>query len=299
MDISIHATSDECDRLAVSILGCPVKPTPVQGASSYTVSAIDTDQAPKVVQFRSKKLDVDLIELARQSYGDFVPKSKFYTTMSGDVYVYVWDLVPGTAFCRVRRQLFAPDIAMEQHLYQIVCDFARFFASAWNNRLAVKQPPGLLDEYYDILDQVSKGLPERLQTKLDEVRRGLPLLFRPDYPMSFQHDDLLENNIHVDNITGHITGIVDWSDAMIAPFGVSLSGLETILGIQTRTSWHLHPNHLGLRERFWDIFYREIGNISEEDRRSIQAARLFGLFRAHGFEEKDKAIVYLETLCLL
>lgn len=117
--------------------------------------------------------------------------------------------------------------------------------------------------------------------------------------MAFQHDDLLENNIHVDNATGHITGIVDWSDAMIAPFGVSLGGLETILGIQTRTSWHLHPNHLSLRERFWDIFYREIGNISEEDRLSIQVARLFGLFRAHGFEEKDKAIVYLETLCLL
>jgi hypothetical protein len=36
----------------------------------------------------------------------------------------------------------------------------------------------------------------------------------------------------------------------MAPFGVSLSGLETILGIQTRTSWRLHPSHLSLRERF-------------------------------------------------
>lgn len=118
-------TSDDCDRLAVNILGCPVTPTPVQGATSYTVSAIDADQAPKVVQFRSKKLDVELIELARQSYGDFVPKCKPYSKMPGDVYVYVWDLVPGTAFCRVRRQFFALDIEMEQHLYQIVGDFAR------------------------------------------------------------------------------------------------------------------------------------------------------------------------------
>lgn len=65
----------------------------------------------------------------------------------------------------------------------------------------------------------------------------LPLLFRPGCPMALQHDELLENNIHVDEVTGRITGIVDWADAVIAPFGVSLSGLETLLGV---TSWHFH-----------------------------------------------------------
>lgn len=116
--------------------------------------------------------------------------------------------------------------------------------------------------------------------------------------MAFQHDDLLENNIHVDETTGRITGIVDWSDAIIAPFGVSLGGLETLFGVQTMTNWHFHPSHLRLREHFWGTFYSEIGSISEEDRRSIKVARLFGLFRTHGFEEKDQAIVYLEALCL-
>ncbi|KPM39356.1 hypothetical protein AK830_g7208 [Neonectria ditissima] len=292
-------TSDDCNRLAADILCCPVTPTPVQGATSYTVAAANPNQTPMVVQFRSKKLDMALIELARQSYGDFVPNCKPHSTMLGDVYVYLWDLVPGPAFCRVRRQFLALDVEMEQHLYQTVEDFARFFASAWKNRPTVEQPPGLLDEYYDILNQVSQDLPERLQAKLDEVWQGLPLLFRPGYPMVFQHDDLLENNIHVDETTGRITGIVDWPDAIVAPFGVSLGGLETILGVQTRTSWHFHPSHLSLRKRFWETFYREIGNISEEDRHSIQVARLFGLFRTHGFEEKDKSIVYLEALCLL
>jgi hypothetical protein len=87
---------------------------------------VDPNQAPKVVQFRSKKLDVELIELARQSYGGFVPECKFHSTMPGDVYVYVWDFVHGTALCRVRRQFFALDIEMEHHLYQIVGDFARY-----------------------------------------------------------------------------------------------------------------------------------------------------------------------------
>ncbi|EGC47476.1 conserved hypothetical protein [Histoplasma capsulatum var. duboisii H88] len=270
-------TRDDCDHLAVYILSSRVSPTPVQGATSYTVAAA---ASPKVVQFRSSKLDMERIEFARQSYRGFIPGCKFYG-MIGDVHVYVWDLVPGPAFCQVRRQLLSLDVRMEQRLHQTVLDFARFFASAWNNRPAVMQPPGLLNEYCGI------------------VRQGLPLLFRPGYPMAVQHDDLLENNIHVDESTGRITSIVDWADAIVAPFGVSLGGLETILGVQTASSWHFHPSHVSLRQHFWNAFYREIGDISGEDRHSIEIARLFGLFRTHGFEEGSKAAVYLEELCLL
>ncbi|KAF9883897.1 hypothetical protein FE257_002691 [Aspergillus nanangensis] len=294
-------TRDACDSLATDILRCPVTPTPVQGGSSYTVTAIDSSRASKVVQFRSKELDMHLMKLARQSYGGFVPNGELYSVMLGDVHVYVWDIIPGTAFCRVRREFLAcdVDVRMEQRLYQTVQDFARFLAASWNNSTPMEQPLGLLHEYSDILDRISQGLPERLQVKLNEVRKELPLLFRPEYPMVFQHDDLLENNIHVDETTGHITGIVDWSDAIIAPFGISLGGLETLLGVQTMTNWHFHPSHLSLRRYFWRTLYSEIGSISKEDQRSIEVARLFGLLWAHGFEEKDRAIVYLEALCLL
>jgi hypothetical protein len=120
--------------------------------------------------------------------------------------------------------------------------------------------------------------------------------------MVVQHDDLLENNIHVDEATGHITGIVDWASAMIAPFGISLGGVETLLGVPTLTSWHLHPSHVDLREHFWDTFYEEIGKISADDRRSIEVARLFGLFRTHSLispGDGEARIAYLEALCTL
>jgi len=100
----------------------------------------------------------------------------------------------------------------------------------------------------------------------------------------------------VNEVTGHITGVVDWADAMIAPFGVSLGGLEIILRVQTSSSWHFHPYHIELRGCFWD---RHIGAISIDDRLSIEVARLFGLFRTHGFEEGDAKIAYLEALCML
>ncbi|PMD37754.1 hypothetical protein L207DRAFT_556039 [Hyaloscypha variabilis F] len=288
---------DEIDHFAANLLGSPVSATPVQGATSYTVCG---DKAGRVVQFRRSQLPMRKIEVARQIYEDFVPECKSQG-MFGPVHVYVANLVPGPAFCRVRSQFFSPAPTMEQRLQQTVQDFARFFASAWINKPAhtLEPPPGLLGEYSKILDEVSPDLPAQLQAKLDDVRQELPRLFRSSYPMVLQHDDLLENNFHVDETTGHITGIVDWADAKIAPFGVSLANMEVVLGIQTRTNWYFHPNHHSLRKLFWKTFYRVTGYISKDDRRSIEVARLFGLFREHGREEKEHAIAYLSALCLL
>lgn len=65
---------------------------------------------------------------------------------------------------------------------------------------------GLHEEYLEILDEVSLDLPVQLLAKLDVVRERLAQLFRPSYPMILQHIDLGENNFHVDEATGHITG---------------------------------------------------------------------------------------------
>jgi hypothetical protein len=154
----------------------------------------------------------------------------------------------------------------------------------------------LFAHYSSLLDKLSQGLPERFYPKLDEIRQGLPLLFRPSYPIVVNHDDLLENNIHVDEKTGRITGIVDWADAIFAPFGTSLGGLETLLGVQTSKQWHFHPSHKHLRKEFWKSFYAITGNLSADDRQAIEIGRMFGLFRTHGFDrlpEKDDARLYL------
>jgi len=128
--------------------------------------------------------------------------------------------------------------------------------------------------------------------------------------MVLNHDDLLEMNIHVDKGTGRITGIVDWADAKIAPFGTSLGGLETILGVQTSSCWLFHPSHDYLRTQFWKTFYGDVGYLSDSDRRAIEIGRIFGLFRTYGFDrrpEKDDAVpleegeqehVCLEAFCL-
>jgi len=176
----------------------------------------------------------------------------------------------------------------------------RFFASAWINRLTLEAPPGLQTEYEAILNMLFLELPDSLRPTISKVRENLPLLFRPNFPMTLQHDDLLENNFHVEEATGHITGIVDWADAKVAPYGISLGGLEIVLGIQTNTDWYFHPSHVSLRQQFWNTFDSEIGEVSDLDRRSMEVARLMGLLRTHGIEWKNSMSgVYLERLILL
>jgi hypothetical protein len=115
-------TKDDCNHTAASLIGSPVSPTLVQGVSSYTVAS-DVNQPAKVVQFRESALNLELLAIARQTYGEFVPNCEPCDKLA-DVYIYEMDLVPGVAFSRVRCQLLAP--GMENRLLRTVQDFARF-----------------------------------------------------------------------------------------------------------------------------------------------------------------------------
>ncbi|KPM42263.1 hypothetical protein AK830_g4295 [Neonectria ditissima] len=218
-------TRDQCSDLAAELLGGPVSATPIQGGNSYTV---ERKEVCKVVQFRSSQLDMARLGLVQQVYLDFVPRCVYHGSL-GFLHVYVWNRVPGPAFCRVRRQMIALDIGVDQRLRQTVQDFAsiiRFFALAWIKRPTLEPLPlGLQEEYAAILDNISLTLPDSLRPTIDMVRQNLHPLFRPDFPIALQHGDILENNIHVEEATGHITGVVDWSDAFLAPFGLSLGGI--------------------------------------------------------------------------
>lgn len=294
--------------------------------NSYTV---ERNEVPKIVQFRSSQLDMAKLKLAQQIYLEFVPECVDYGTL-GSLHIYIWNRVSGPAFCRVRQHMFISDTGADPRLRQAVHDFARsvniyykfpadfcliayllhglltnpslrFFASAWINRPLTRDqlPLGLQDEYVSILDKLSRTLPDSLHPTIDMVKRNLYLLFRPDFPITLQHSDILKNNIHVEEATGHITGVVDWPDAFVAPFGLSLGGVEILLGIQTNKDWHFHPSHVDLWQRFWDTFNSEIGQVSELDKRSMEVGRLMGLLQTHSFEENGMSGVYLERLILL
>lgn len=160
-------------------------------------------------------------------------------------------------------------------------------------------------EYSSHLERLSDGLPNRFRPCLDDLRTQLPSLFGPDFPKVINHWDLLENNIHVDAQTGRLTGIVDWRDARVGPFGMQFWGLENLLGVRTGGGMRFHANHVKLRRLFWETLYKQIGDVPKGMRATIRAARMIGIFFANDdfdnnfpVEEATRELAVLESVTL-
>lgn len=107
-------------------------------------------------------------------------------------------------------------------------------------------------------------------------------------PFVLSHQDLCEMNILIDPETGRITGIIDWAEARISPFGFSLWGFENILGYMNSEGWHYYDNRHELQRIFWETFRMEAKNLSDDNLRLIQITRMAGLFCRYGFISDGK-----------
>jgi len=120
-------------------------------------------------------------------------------------------------------------------------------------------------------------------------------------PWVLTHQDLSGMNILVDPDTGHITGVVDWADATIEPFGMALWGLESVLGCSGPDDWSYFGkdpsySHFGCdpsrsRALFWKTFLREIEyTISDECRHAINEVRTLGVLLRYGFRWENGTV---------
>lgn len=94
--------------------------------------------------------------------------------------------------------------------------------------------------------------------------------------MVLSYGDLSELNILVDPSNGHITGLIDWAEAAISPLGISLWGLENLLGSMNAQGLRYNLHQDSVRARFWQSFEEAVGHISDDDRRLIAMARMAG-----------------------
>ncbi|WEW59280.1 hypothetical protein PRK78_004749 [Emydomyces testavorans] len=298
-------TQQQCDQEAERITGVSAIPSTVQGGSSYTVITGD-----HVVQFRASHsaLDMPLLKCIEKIYMNFVPHH-LYAGELDKLHIYKMNNIGGISMYLAREQLYQDNYRL---LQQTLRDYAksvtsqhltsenhaanltdRFFASAWHNRLEELPSPSrmmLFDSYSSQLRALSTGLPSQFHQILNHLLSHLPDLFADDWPMVPNHTDLLENNIHVDPCTGRLVSICDWKDTEIGPFGMSLGGLETMLGInRTKQGWCYHPNQQALRDLFWTAFNQAMGDISDE---RIEIARLVGIFLMNGwqYDEQDNKV---------
>lgn len=157
----------------------------------------------------------------------------------------------------------------------------RFFAEAWKNpQQATPAAAGKMQQDIDNdLKRLAENLPERFLATVKQVRAGLPAVFAL-LPFVLNHGDLSETNMLVDTHDGRITGIIDWAEAEVSPFGLSLWGLESLLGYGRKGKFYFYDNAEQLRDEFWSVFEAEIGTtaaLSEEVKHAIKIARMAGL----------------------
>ena len=57
-------------------------------------------------------------------------------------------------------------------------------------------------------------------------------------------------NLLINPETGNITGIINWAESRVLPFGFALNGLENLLGRMDSEGWHYHDHHRELEALF-------------------------------------------------
>ena len=123
-------TQQQCDKLAVSLVGGPVNPVPIQGSFSYTVIA--GAQQSKIVQFRdaNSDLDTEILDLARQVHGQVVAAYTFHGQIgqSSPLSIYLMEKLPGTPYVSAQSRYCKPaGTSLQKELQQhskTVVDFA-------------------------------------------------------------------------------------------------------------------------------------------------------------------------------
>jgi hypothetical protein len=165
----------------------------------------------------------------------------------------------------------------------------RFFAESW--RHAQPRSPQVIEavslDFRRRLDILSRSLPPRFAEILRELCLALPIIFSKTYPFVLTHDDLCEMNIFVDPDSGNINGIIDWADAKVLPFGISLWGLENILGYMDSKGWHYYDKYRNLETLFWRTFEDIAGPLSDHNKEIIRITRMIGFVFRYGFTWDD------------
>ena len=106
-------------------------------------------------------------------------------------------------------------------------------------------------------------------------------------PFVLSHADFSSCNIMVDPVSGRLTGIIDWAEAAICPFGQNLYTLQDFSGtLHRENGWRQYKDHDALQETFWETFQNEVGGLSAEVVEAIRSARILGCLLTHGFTRR-------------
>ena len=280
---TIICTSKECDDFAKQALRTDdVRLVENQGSRSYTLLC---PSQSKIVQFRLKPFDEDVMKLARQIHGTLVPSVTALHDFA--LPVYVSPVIPGRIHIL---QSFPPEAFPLERQLNTVVEVARFAAKS----AFYPQPASSLSS-----TSWTATAAETLRklTQNEEVRKVEPrfkmkaaLLLEKlgslrVLPLVLSHGDFVEINIMVDG-HGHVTGVIDFEDAGTEVLGMNLFGVyESFFGHMNQQVWTFFDQPAGdgsgrsvrmvLETAFWDTFWESLP--AHMTRSSLEEAMMVAL----------------------
>ncbi|UKZ82632.1 hypothetical protein TrVFT333_010425 [Trichoderma virens FT-333] len=275
-------TRNQCDAFANKTFGGPIIPIASQGLFSYSVSAAD---GTVLVQFRdaTSPIDTQMLDMVFMIHADFVTRCKYWGTIgsSPGLLIYSMEMIPGESYFSISLSLLEENL---DHQLATVRSLARFFAQSWGSGRSSKlsMDPTVLQDCHSSFNHLIKSLPEKFHKIVNHVQLHIPELFYGKYPLVITHGDLNKMNILIDPETGEITGIVDWAEAGVLPFGFALYALDHLLGYMTPDRWIPHDNAKTLEVEFWKSFCAMAGGVSLSEMKLIKVARTAGLLLRYG-----------------
>ncbi len=159
-----------------------------------------------------------------------------------------------------------------------------FFALSWKAPQEVRSDyrGNLRRIYTNELQLLPHSLPPRFHQIIQKCLRSLEEIL--SLPMVFLHRDFVTCNIMVNETSCHLTGVIDWAEAEICPFGQNLHSLQALMGaLHLKNGWRRYEGYEALQDTFWSIFHDEVGDLSAKTMKTIKTARTMGLLLSRGF----------------
>lgn len=154
----------------------------------------------------------------------------------------------------------------------------RFFVEQWRNPQSNANFTNVI-QYRAKLHELLSVLPISFQSIIEDTLQNLDSIM--DLPKVVTHNDLSCGNILIEPATGHLSGIVDWAEVTIEPFGLSLYGLQAIIGLTDQNGYHYLEAADTNRDIFRQVFKQETNLQGEQA--VLEQARVLGVLLRFGF----------------
>ena len=289
---------------------CSIVEDVEQGGCSYTMKFNSSDSGKDdtekdttfVVQIRPARfaLSLKVASKAREWYADLAPLTtklfEFVDKKNGNFAVYRVSYVPGMRLDQLQSKSSALGTGMATKLHNVLDDLAVFHFGAWalGRRLEQSDQGLSCDGRVGLtlswrLEKLAKELPSSLlRSKARKVHQQVESGMLKILPVVFTHGDLLPSNILVDEARWKINGLIDWAESEHLPFGISLYGIEYLLGHYSHGS--LRPSFIfldcagRLRTYFWEKLVCSIPELrGQRYREAVLLARDVGILLWTGF----------------